>query len=80
MNLLHSCRQVAELLSRGLDEPLGWLDRLRLRMHLSMCGNCRNVERQLDAMHAMTADLFAPDDEPAAADDQDLPPPPAGHR
>ena len=49
MNLLHSCKQVAQLLTRAHDEPLGVVDRLRLRMHLAMCGNCNNVAKQLDA-------------------------------
>ncbi|MEO6032069.1 MAG: zf-HC2 domain-containing protein [Burkholderiaceae bacterium] len=62
MNWLHSCRRAAELLSQGLDEPLGLLDRLRLRMHLSMCNNCRRVDEQLDNLHALSADLFS--DEP----------------
>jgi len=58
MNLVHSCKRVAELLSQGMDEPLGWLDRLRLRLHLSMCDNCRHVEQQLVAVKALSSDLF----------------------
>jgi predicted anti-sigma-YlaC factor YlaD len=61
MTRMHSCRRVAELLSRRLDEPLGLIDRFRLRVHLSICGNCRHVEEQLDSMHALSADLFAAD-------------------
>lgn len=68
MNWLHSCKRVAELLSQSLDEPLGLLDRLRLRMHLSMCDNCRRVEQQLDSLHAMSAELFSADPGPAEAD------------
>jgi len=59
MNLSYSCKRVAELLSLSLDEPLGLFDRLRLRVHLSMCGNCSNVERQLLGVKALSADLFA---------------------
>ena len=70
MNWMHSCRKVAELLSQCLDEPLGPIDRLRLRVHLSMCGNCRNVEQQIKGIEAMSADLFA--NGPPAAD---VPPP-----
>lgn len=61
MNWTYSCRKVAQLLSQRLDEPLGRLDRLRLRMHLSMCGNCRRVEQQLDGLHAVSPRLFAGD-------------------
>jgi hypothetical protein len=64
-----SCREVAELLSRRFDEPLGWLDRARLRVHLAMCGNCLNVEQQLNAMRALSMEFMA------GADDLDDPPP-----
>ncbi len=63
MNWTHSCKRVAELLTQSMDERLGWLDRIRLRVHLSMCGNCSNVERQLHAVKALSADLFSLDDE-----------------
>ena len=56
MGLMHSCRRVAELISQSHDEPLGLLDRLRL--HLSMCGNCRTVEQQLGAVSRLAGELF----------------------
>lgn len=62
MNWMHSCKRVAELLTQSLDEPLGWLDRIRMRVHLSMCDNCRNVEQQLLGVRALSADLFTTDD------------------
>jgi len=57
MNILHSCKRAAELLSQSLDEPLDVVDSLRLRMHLSMCGNCRNVEEQLHMIHKVGAGM-----------------------
>lgn len=59
MNWLYSCKQVAQLLSQRLDEPLGAIDNLRLRVHLSMCGNCSNVDEQLRQVNALAAGLFA---------------------
>lgn len=59
MNWMYSCRRVAELLSQRLDEPLGPIDELKLRLHLSLCGNCGNVEKQLSGVHAAAADLFS---------------------
>ncbi|NCN70432.1 MAG: zf-HC2 domain-containing protein [Rhodoferax sp.] len=53
MNFLHSCKRAAELISQSLDEPLDVVDSLRLRMHLSMCGNCRNVEEQFSLIHKL---------------------------
>lgn len=57
MKWMHSCRRVTELLSQRLDEPLGRVDELKLRLHLSLCGNCSNVEKQLDGVHAAAGDL-----------------------
>ena len=57
MSLFHSCRKVAELLSQALDEPLDFTDRVRLRIHLSLCGNCRNVEQQMSTLHALGPQL-----------------------
>lgn len=59
MNWMHSCRRVAQLLSQRLDEPLGPLDELKLRLHLSLCGDCRNVDTQLSGVRAAAADLFS---------------------
>lgn len=70
MTLLHSCQKAAELISQSLDEPLDMVDKLRLRMHLSMCGNCRNVEEQLNLIHKMGAQLGTLD---LCGDDQESP-------
>lgn len=47
MNFLRSCKKAAELITLAQDEPLSTLDKLRLKLHFSMCGNCRNVEQQI---------------------------------
>ncbi|MBI5718799.1 MAG: zf-HC2 domain-containing protein [Burkholderiales bacterium] len=69
MNLMHSCKQVAQLLTRACDEPLGIVDKLRLRLHLAMCENCSNIAKQLDGVKTLTEDMFGDfgsgDDEPA---------------
>lgn len=57
MSLLHSCQKAAELLSQSLDEPLDMVDKLRLRLHLSMCGDCRNVQEQFNLIHQMGAQI-----------------------
>lgn len=59
MNLMHSCRQVAQLLTLAYDERLGWWDRVRLQMHLSMCNDCSRVATQLDALDSMTGKVLA---------------------
>jgi predicted anti-sigma-YlaC factor YlaD len=61
MNWMYSCRRIAELVSRRLDEPLDVADRLLLRVHLAMCGNCRNVERQLVEINAIAERVLSGD-------------------
>lgn len=61
MKLMHSCRQVAELLTRQQDERLGWLDTTSLRLHLTMCGNCANVAQQLAQLQQLSGALFTDD-------------------
>ncbi len=54
----------AELISRSHDEPLSVLDKLRLRLHLhlSLCGNCSTVEQQLGAVRALAGEAFDSED------------------
>ena len=41
------CHEVTRLLSQGMDRPLPWATRLRLRVHLLSCVWCRRYARQL---------------------------------
>lgn len=73
MNIFHSCERAAELMSQALDEPLAFTDRVRLRIHLSMCGDCQEVERQIATLHALMPqvglmDLDMHDEPPAPAE------------
>lgn len=43
---MRSCRDISVLVSRGLDKPLNWRERLAIRLHISMCSNCRNFQQQ----------------------------------
>lgn len=57
MNIFHSCERAAELMSQALDEPLDLADQMRLRIHLKMCGNCQEVEKQMATLHALAPQL-----------------------
>ena len=41
------------------DEPLGVWRALTLRLHLRVCGDCRQVERQLDQLGGLSGTLLA---------------------
>lgn len=48
------CREATHLVLQGEDQPLGWADRLRLRMHLAICAACPRFVRQVSLMrHAI---------------------------
>ena len=47
-----SCKDASALLSQAQERPLGPYERLKLRLHLSVCDGCSNFLRQLDFMRA----------------------------
>ena len=56
-----SCEKAAELLSQSLDERLGVVDQLLLKYHLSICGDCSNVDAQMKQLSGLmhSPDAFA---------------------
>ncbi len=42
------CRAAHRLISEGMDRELGTGERLRLRLHLTMCSTCSRIEREMD--------------------------------
>ena len=52
-----NCQQTSQLLSQSLDRPLSFREKLSLRLHVMMCGACRNFERQLQFIHQLTVNL-----------------------
>lgn len=38
-------------------EPLDLIDKLRLQVHLSICGNCRHMEEQLNLIHRVGTNI-----------------------
>lgn len=65
-----SCREVTELCSRALEQPLPFMQRWRLRGHLVMCSGCSNFRRQLFVLRDV-ARRYAQGDAPAAGDHND---------
>jgi anti-sigma factor RsiW len=44
-----TCKQITELVTAYAEGQLGLLDRLRFRLHILECRNCRTYVRQLRA-------------------------------
>ncbi|MBI5786076.1 MAG: zf-HC2 domain-containing protein [Rhodocyclales bacterium] len=47
-----SCKEVTHLLSEGLDRKLTVVERVRLEMHLLICGGCSNCRKQMDFLRS----------------------------
>lgn len=62
MNLMYSCKKVAELLLLSQDEPLSFLQQAKLKIHLLGCGNCRNFDDQLHTIRELVNDTYGLDD------------------
>jgi predicted anti-sigma-YlaC factor YlaD len=48
-----TCKDVARILSDGLDEDMTTGERARLRVHMVICEACRNVEQQFDLLRRL---------------------------
>jgi predicted anti-sigma-YlaC factor YlaD len=63
-----TCKEVARILSDGLDADMPAPQRARLRLHLVVCEACRNVEQQFDLLRRLVRragpDERVDDDEP----------------
>lgn len=55
--MMLSCKQVTRLVSQRQDRPLGFGERVALRVHFALCKGCRNVEQQLDLLRRAVAQL-----------------------
>ena len=58
-----SCREVARILSDGLDADMAPSVRSRLRLHLVICEACRNVEQQFDLLRRLVRKSEPPSDD-----------------
>lgn len=45
-----TCKDATRLISERQERPLGFRERLGLRMHILMCVYCRRFERQIELM------------------------------
>jgi len=50
----HACRHAMRLASDSIDRKLNLSERLRFRIHLAMCKNCKNCEHTLKLIHQTT--------------------------
>jgi predicted anti-sigma-YlaC factor YlaD len=64
-----TCKDVARILSDGLDTEMAPAERARLRVHMVICDACRNVEQQFGLLRRLVRKSGPSDD----GDDNDDP-------
>ena len=48
-----SCKEASQLMSEGMNRRLTLLENLALKMHLLMCGACRQVLKQIKGLRQL---------------------------
>lgn len=49
-----NCKEATHLLSEAQDRKLDLTERLPLKLHLALCQGCRNFDKQLHLLRAVT--------------------------
>jgi predicted anti-sigma-YlaC factor YlaD len=60
-----TCKEVARILSDGLDAEMAPTERARLRVHMVICEACRNVEQQFDLLRRLVRKSGTDEDDAA---------------
>jgi hypothetical protein len=55
--MMPTCKEVSRLVSQGLDRRLGFIERVRLRVHLAVCDGCTNFKKQMEFLRKAVKQL-----------------------
>ena len=61
---MFSCREVHEHVAMGTADDLGFMGRMRFRMHLAMCVHCARYVRQIKALGEYARRVLGREPEP----------------
>ncbi len=67
--MMLTCKEITELVTAYVEGQLSFTDRLRFRLHIGMCHNCRAYVRQMKATVAALGKLPAPELTPELRDE-----------
>ncbi len=62
------CKDISQKVSRAMDAPLPWHERLAVEMHLLMCRYCARFRSQLRQLREICGQVDAPPTESEPAD------------
>lgn len=77
MKVMLDCKQVAQMISTGLDQTLPPAQRAQMRLHFVMCRGCRNVDEQMSFLRRAMRQLGKQEPDPAPQGQANEPLPPA---
>lgn len=60
-----NCQEVTRLFSESQERPLSLKERMRVRMHVTMCSGCRNFGKQMHALRQVARSYVKGEDERA---------------
>jgi len=63
------CDKISHLVSDALERKLSWLERIEVKIHLSMCSLCRSYAQNVTLMH----DIFSYIRHASLSEDTQLP-------
>lgn len=52
---MYSCKQASQIASDALDRKLTWGEWINLKLHLAMCGMCRNFSNNIRLIDVIMA-------------------------
>ncbi len=55
---MRSCREITELVSKGLDRKLGIGEKIAVNFHLMMCSRCRNFRSKTQFLRKAAKGYF----------------------
>lgn len=61
MGLKPTCKEVHQLVSEEFDRPLSLIERVRVHLHILVCGACRNFDGQMRLIRKAMRKLTVPD-------------------
>ena len=50
----YACNEISQLASESLDRPLTLRERLKFKLHLSMCSHCRDYDHNMKFIRKIT--------------------------
>jgi len=59
-----NCHDATKLMSESQERPLLLMERMSLKLHLSMCSGCSNFREQMKTLRMMTRNYAKGKDEP----------------